>query len=261
MHTRYVMTGKPLHERRTRFWGQIYVINYALGIFTGLVMEFQFGLSWSGLSHYAGDIFGAPLAIETLVAFFLESTFLGLWIFGWHRLPKWLHLACIWLVALTAYASAFWIMVANSFLQNPAGAVERGDHLVLTDFGALVTNPMLTLALPHVIGAGLWTGGFVVMGASAYHLFKRTAEREFFTGSLRLGIVTAFVGSLITVGFGYAQFAPLSTFQPDKFEASPLTGISLGSMIGIGQLLQFLIMFVLLPTVYWLPRGAGPSRS
>ncbi|SNT49830.1 cytochrome d ubiquinol oxidase subunit I [Streptosporangium subroseum] len=254
MHTRYAVTGNPIHERMTRFWGQIYVTNYALGIFTGLVMEFQFGLSWSGLSHYAGDIFGAPLAIETLGAFFLESTFLGLWIFGWHRLPKWLHLACIWLVTLTAHVSAFWIMATNSFLQNPAGAVERGDHLVLTDFGALLTNPTLTMALPHVIGAGLWTGGFVVMGASAYHLFKRTSEREFFTRSLRLGVITSFVGSLITVGFGYAQFLPLSTLQPDKFEASALTGASLGAMIGIGQLLQLAIMFVLMPVVYWLPR-------
>jgi cytochrome bd ubiquinol oxidase subunit I len=254
MHTRYAVTGNPIHERMTRFWGQIYVTNYALGIFTGLVMEFQFGLSWSGLSHYAGDIFGAPLAIETLGAFFLESTFLGLWIFGWHRLPKWLHLPCIWLVTLTAYVSAFWIMATNAFLQNPAGAVERGDHLVLTDFGALLTNPTLTMALPHVIGAGLWTGGFVVMGASAYHLFRRTTEREFFTRSLRLGVITSFVGSLITVGFGYAQFMPVSTLQPDKFETSALTGASLGAMIGIGQLLQLAIMFVLMPVVYWLPR-------
>ncbi|MFF5206020.1 cytochrome ubiquinol oxidase subunit I [Streptosporangium sp. NPDC000396] len=253
MHTRYAMTGKPVHERMTRFWGQIYVINYALGIFTGLVMEFQFGLSWSGLTHYAGDIFGAPLAAETLGAFFLESTFLGLWIFGWHRLPRWLHLACIWLVTLTAYVSAFWIMMANSFLQNPAGAVERGGHLVLTDFGALAANPMLTMALPHVLGAGLWTGGFVVMGASAYHLFKRTAEREFFTRSLRLGVVASFVGSLITVGFGYAQFGPISQFQPDKFHTS-VAGSTLGFMLFIGQMLQFLIMFVLLPVAWWLPR-------
>lgn len=253
MHTRSVLTGRPIHERMTRFWGQIYVINYALGIVTGLVMEFQFGLSWSGLSHYAGDVFGAPLAIETLGAFFLESTFLGLWIFGWHRLPGWLHLACIWLVTLTAYASAFWIMVANSFLQNPAGAVVRGDHLVLTDFGALVTNPMLTMSLPHVLGAGLWTGGFVVMGASAYQLFRRTAEREFFTRSLRLGVVTAAVGSLVTVGFGYAQFGPVGRFQPGKFNESP-AGAGLGAMVTIGELLLFLILFVLLPTVYWLPR-------
>ncbi|GAA4573947.1 cytochrome ubiquinol oxidase subunit I [Planotetraspora kaengkrachanensis] len=245
MHTRYAVTGDPLHERMTRFWGQIYVINYALGIFTGLVMEFQFGLSWSGLSRYAGDVFGAPLAIETLVAFFLESTFLGLWIFGWHRLPRALHVTCIWLVTLTAYASAFWIMVANSFLQHPVGSVEQGGRLVLRDFGALLTNPNLVFALPHVISAGLWTGGFVLMGASAYHLFRRTAEREFFTRSLRIGVVTATIGSALTVGFGYAQFGVIEATQPGKFDAAPES--ALGLMIGIGQLLQFGVMFVLLP--------------
>lgn len=254
MHTRYAVTGKPVHERVTRFWGQIYVINYALGILTGLVMEFQFGMNWSGLSHYAGDVFGAPLAIETLGAFFLESTFLGLWIFGWHRLPRWLHVACIWVVTLTAYVSAFWIMVANSFLQNPAGAVERGGHLVLTDAGALLGNPALVFALPHVLGAGLWTGGFVVMGASAYQLFRRTAEREFFTSSLRTGVITALVGSLLTVGFGYAQFGTVAAVQPGKFDGGGLAGVGLGFMILIGQLLQFAVMFVLAPTVYWLPR-------
>ncbi|GHH69574.1 cytochrome ubiquinol oxidase subunit I [Streptosporangium violaceochromogenes] len=253
MHTRHTLTGDPVHERATRFWGQIYVINYALGILTGLVMEFQFGLNWSGLARYAGDVFGAPLAIETLVAFFLESTFLGLWIFGWRRLPRPLHLACIWLVTLTAYLSAFWVMAANAFLQNPAGAVERGGRLVLTDFGALVTNPTLTMALPHVIGAGLWAGGFTVMGASAYHLFRGTAERALFTGSLRLGVTTAFIGSLITVGFGYAQFGPISQLQPGKF-GSPPAGIGLGLMIAIGQPLQLALMFLMMPALYWLPR-------
>jgi len=253
MHTRYAITGKPVHERVTRFWGQIYVINYALGILTGLVMEFQFGMNWSGLTHYAGDVFGAPLAIETLGAFFLESTFLGLWIFGWHRLPTWLHVACIWVVTLTAYMSAFWIMVANSFLQNPAGAVEGNGHLVLTDFGALLTNPMLTMALPHVFGAGLWAGGFVLMGASAYQLFRRTAEREFFTSSLRTGVITSLVGSLLAVGVGYAQFGPISLFQPGKFDTG-LAPVGLGFMIAIGLPLQFFITFVLAPTVYWLPR-------
>ncbi|MCG5217454.1 cytochrome ubiquinol oxidase subunit I [Streptosporangium sp. KLBMP 9127] len=247
MQTRHAITGKPIFGRMTRFWGQIYVINYALGIFTGLVMEFQFGLSWSGLSHFAGDVFGAPLAIETLVAFFLESTFLGLWIFGWHRLPKWLHLACIWLVTLTAYASAFWIMVANSFLQNPVGSELRGDHLALTDFGALLTNPSLVFAFPHVISAGLWTGGFVIIGASAYHLLKRTAEQEFFTRSLRLGVVTALIGSLSTVGFGYAQFGAVGEVQPDKFDGAPLAAAGLGFMMLIGELLQFVVLFALLP--------------
>jgi cytochrome d ubiquinol oxidase subunit I len=207
MHTRWALSGRPLQERMTRFWGQIYVINYALGIVTGLVMEFQFGLSWSGLTHYAGDVFGAPLAMETLVAFFLESTFLGLWIFGWGRLPKWAHLACIWLVTATAYASAFYIMVANSFLQNPAGAVLSGGRLELTDFGALLTNKALVFSFPHVLGAGLFTGAMVLVGASAYQLRRRTAEVEFFTRSLRIGVVTASIGIFLTMGFGYAQFA------------------------------------------------------
>ncbi|GAA3446119.1 cytochrome ubiquinol oxidase subunit I [Planomonospora venezuelensis] len=254
MQTVWTVRGNPVHERMTRFWGQIYVINYALGIVTGLVMEFQFGLNWSGLSHYAGDVFGAPLAIETLGAFFLESTFLGLWIFGWHRLPRGLHLACIWIVTLTAYASAFWIMVANSFLQNPAGTVDRGGHLELVDFGALLTNPMLTMALPHVIGAALLTGGSVVMGASAYNLFRRTAEQEFFTKSLRLGVAVAAVGVAVTVAFGFAQFGPVGQFQPGKFDDKPLAGAGLGFMILIGELLQFVIVLFLLPVIRWLPR-------
>ncbi|WP_067173516.1 cytochrome ubiquinol oxidase subunit I [Microtetraspora niveoalba] len=250
IQTRHVITGKPVFERMARFWGQIYVINYALGVFTGLVMEFQFGLSWSGLSRFAGDVFGAPLAIETMAAFFLESTFLGLWIFGWGRLPRWLHLACIWLVALTAYASAFWIMVANSFLQNPAAAELRGDHLVLTDFGALLTNPSLVFALPHVLGAGLFTGSSVIIGASAYHLFRGTSEREFFVRSLRMGVVTALIGTLVTVAFGFAQFGTVGLVQPGKFNGGPAVGASLGFMILIGELALFGVMFVLTPLLF-----------
>ncbi|WP_214102998.1 cytochrome ubiquinol oxidase subunit I [Acrocarpospora catenulata] len=252
MHTRYVRSGNPEHERLTRFWGQIYLVNYALGIVTGLVMEFQFGLSWSGLTHYAGDVFGAPLAIETLLAFFLESTFLGLWVFGWHRLPKRLHLACIWLVTLTAYLSAFWIMVANSFLQNPAGAVLQGDRLVLTDFGALLANPTLQMAFPHVLSAGLLTGGAVMMGASAYQLFRRTAEREFFARSLRMGVITAFVGAFFVVSFGFAQIGPVESVQPNKWGANALAGVAVGNMISIGMLL-FLATGILLALLKWLP--------
>src|SRR3954465_10099015 len=138
MQTRWTLGGKPELLRMTRFWGRLYVINYALGIVTGIVMEFQFGLTWPGLSAFAGDVFGAPLAIETLVAFFLESTFLGLWIFGWGRLNRWVHLALIWRTAITAYASAFWIMVANGFLQHPVGYQEHDGVLRLVDFGALL---------------------------------------------------------------------------------------------------------------------------
>ncbi|WP_066361615.1 cytochrome ubiquinol oxidase subunit I [Herbidospora mongoliensis] len=256
MHTRYARTGNALDERMTRFWGQIYVTNYALGIVTGIVMEFQFGLSWSGLSHYAGDVFGAPLALETLIAFFLESTFLGLWIFGWHRLPKWLHLATIWLVTITAYASAFWIMVANSFLQHPAGSVRDGDVLRLDDFSALLTNPSLSMALPHVLSAGLTVGGFVVMGASAYHLFRKTPDQELFSRSLRMGIWTAFVGSMLVVGFGFAQFGPVTSVQPDKFVDKPVAAMALSLMILLGHLLQ-LAALALVVVVKWAPRWRG----
>ncbi|MFI7446604.1 cytochrome ubiquinol oxidase subunit I [Nonomuraea sp. NPDC049714] len=251
MHTRWALSGRPLQERMTRFWGQIYVINYALGIVTGLVMEFQFGLSWSGLTHYAGDVFGAPLAMEALVAFFLESTFLGLWIFGWGRLPKWAHLACIWLVTATAYASAFFIMVANSFLQNPAGAVLSGGRLELTDFGALLTNEALVFSFPHVLGAGLFTGAMVLVGASAYQLRRRTADVEFFTRSLRIGVVTASIGIFLTMGFGYAQFAGV---QEGKFQSGTPGLIPLGFMTEGGNLLALVVLFFMLPLIAVLPR-------
>ncbi|MBE1593132.1 cytochrome ubiquinol oxidase subunit I [Nonomuraea angiospora] len=251
MNTRWAMSGNPLHEAMTRFWGQIYVVNYALGIVTGLVMEFQFGLAWSGLSHYAGDVFGAPLAMETLVAFFLESTFLGLWIFGWGRLPRWAHLACIWLVTLTAYASAFYIMLANSFLQNPVGSVARGDRLELVDFGALLTNKSLVFSFPHVIGAGLFTGAMVLVGASAYQLRRRTEHVEFFTRSLRTGVVAAAIGIFVTTGFGYAQFAGV---QEGKFNDNVGAALPLGLMIEFGQLLALVVLFVMLPMIAVLPR-------
>jgi cytochrome d ubiquinol oxidase subunit I len=251
MHTRWALSGRPLHERMTRFWGQLYVINYALGIVTGLVMEFQFGLSWSGLTDYAGDVFGAPLAMEALVAFFLESTFLGLWIFGWGRLPKWAHLACIWLVTATAYASAFFIMVANSFLQNPAGAVLAGGRLELTDFGALLTNKALIFSFPHVLGAGLFTGAMVLVGASAYQLRRRTPEVEFFTRSLRIGVVTASIGIFLTMGFGYAQFAGV---QEGKYASGRPGMIPLGFMTEGGNLLALVVLFFMLPLIAVLPR-------
>src|SRR3954470_19192402 len=217
LQTRSVLGGRPVLERMTRFWGRIYVVNYALGIATGIVMEFQFGLNWSGLSTYAGDVFGAPLAIETLVAFFLESTFLGLWIFGWRRLKPWGDLALIWLVTITAYASAFWIMVANGFLQHPVGYQEHDGVLRLVDFGALLANPTFTAAFPHVVGAALTVGGVVVVGVSASHFIRPPTEVEFFRRSLRLGVVTTAIGTPFLVGAGIAQFPIVNEFQPDKF--------------------------------------------
>ncbi|WP_116204729.1 cytochrome ubiquinol oxidase subunit I [Amycolatopsis circi] len=234
MQTRATLRGGEQLHRMTAFWGRLYVVNYALGIVTGIVMEFQFGMTWTGLSAFAGDVFGAPLAIETLVAFFLESTFLGLWIFGRGRMNKWLHLAMLWLVTLTAYASALFIMVANSFLQNPVGSRMENGVLRLDDFGALFANPALVASLPHVIGAALLTGGFFVTGVSAYHFLKRTSEIDFFRRSLRIGVVTSLLGSVLVVQAGFAQFAEVAGYQPDKFKGSVSVGLPLGMMIMVG---------------------------
>jgi cytochrome d ubiquinol oxidase subunit I len=237
MQTRFTITGAPVHERMTRFWGRIYVINYALGIVTGIVMEFQFGLNWSGLATYAGDVFGAPLAMETLIAFFLESTFLGLWIFGWGRLNRWVHLSLLYLTALTAFASAFWIMAANGFLQHPVGYRVDGNVLRLDDFGALLSNPTFTAALTHVIFASVTVGGVFMTGISAYHFIRRTPEADFFRRSLRMGVVTTALATPSLIGAGFAQFPVIAQYQPLKTEAAPWLGAPLGFMIMIGMTL------------------------
>jgi cytochrome bd ubiquinol oxidase subunit I len=259
MQTKFTLTGNPVHERMTRFWGRIYVINYALGIVTGVVLEFQFGLNWSGLASYAGDVFGAPLAMETLIAFFLESTFLGLWIFGWGRLNKWVHLALIWLTALTAYASAFWIMAANGFLQHPVGYEERDGVLRLVDFGALLSNPTFGTALMHVIFAALTTGGVFVTGVSAYHFIKRTNEVDFFRRSLRLGVWTTALATPFLLGAGFAQFPIIGKYQPDKDSATPWIGAPLGFMILIGMTL-FMVSWATVPLLIrdWVIRMRFP---
>jgi cytochrome bd ubiquinol oxidase subunit I len=230
--TRWAMTGQPVYERMTRYWGQLYVINYAVGIATGLVMEFQFGLNWSGLSRLTGDVFGAPLAMETLIAFFLESTLLGMWIFGWGRLSRGVQLVLIWGVAITAYLSAFWVMVANAFLQHPVGyRIDGSGQARLTDFGALLGNPNLWFALFHVIAAALVVGGFFTAGVSAWHFARRRArpaetpraERRtddsdwaVYRRSIRMGLRHAMIGSILVVGFGFAQFSYIDDTQPTK---------------------------------------------
>ncbi|MFC4013253.1 cytochrome ubiquinol oxidase subunit I [Nonomuraea purpurea] len=216
VQTRATFGGRPVHLRMTRFWGQLYIVNYAMGIVTGLVMEFQLGLSWSGLTEYAGNVFGSALAIETLVAFFIESTFLGLWIFGWNRLNRWAHLALIWVVTLTAYASAFWIMVANGFLQNPVGHVVDGATLRLADLGAMVANPAAQVAFWHIMSGAMVVGGFFMAGVSAYHLRKRTAEQDLFRKSLRIGIGVALPATFAAATFGGIGF---ETLQPTKVAA------------------------------------------
>jgi cytochrome d ubiquinol oxidase subunit I len=216
IQTRATVSRNPVHQRMVRFWGQLYIINYAVGIVTGLVMEFQFGLSWSGLTHFAGNVFGSSLAMETLVAFFIESTFLGLWIFGWGRLNRWAHLAVIWVVTITAYLSAYWILVSNGFLQHPVGYTVDGGVLRLTDALAVLTNSNAIVAFVHVLGGAMITAGFFVSGVSAYHLFKRTADQEVFRKSLRIGVFVTLPALLLTVIAGGIQFGTAKEANPMK---------------------------------------------
>lgn len=208
--TRWAVTGKEVHERLTRFWGQLYIVNYAMGIVVGLAMEFQFGLHWSGLMTFAGEVFGAPLATETLVAFFLESTFLGMWIFGWRRLNRWVHTTLIWLVVLTAYLSAFWVMVANGFLQDPVGHVVEDGVARIDDFGALLTNPQAVGALLHIVPVCLLTGSVVMVGICSWHFLRGTPDIDFFRRSLRVAVVVGAVAATFAIAFGFEQFGYLT---------------------------------------------------
>lgn len=173
MQTMYVRSGEDVYKRMAKFWGKLFLINFAMGVVTGIVMEFQFGMNWARYSVFVGDVFGAPLAIEALLAFFLESVFLGVWIFGWDKLSKGVHLASIWLAAIGANLSALWILVANSFMQHPVGFEMDGGRAVMTDFWALLTNPYLWTQFPHTVLSGFTTGAFFVMGISAYHLVQK----------------------------------------------------------------------------------------
>ncbi|KAG1248597.1 hypothetical protein G6F68_013729 [Rhizopus microsporus] len=168
MESVYVMTGKEIWRRMTLFWGVLFGINFAMGVATGIVMEFQFGMNWSYYSHYVGDIFGAPLAIEGLMAFFLEATFVGLFFFGWNRLSKVKHLMVTWLMALGTNLSAIWILIANGWMQNPTGAVFNPEtmRMEVVDFMAVVFNPVAQAKFVHTVSAGYVTGAVFVLAIS-----------------------------------------------------------------------------------------------
>jgi cytochrome d ubiquinol oxidase subunit I len=219
METFYVRTGDPLYKRMTKFWGKLFLINFAVGVATGIVMEFQFGMNWSEYSRFVGDIFGAPLAIEALLAFFLESTFLGIWIFGWDKLPKGLHAAAIWLVAIGSNLSALWILIANSFMQEPMGYTLRNGRAEMTDFGALLANPHVWVQWPHVLFAGICTAAFFVLGISAYHLLRKT-DPDLFRRSFQIALVYGLIGSPLAGLVGHIQAQHMFKAQPMKMAAA-----------------------------------------
>jgi cytochrome d ubiquinol oxidase subunit I len=219
--SRYVATGNETYKRLTKFWGRIFLINFAAGVVTGIVQEFHFGMNWSGYARFMGDIFGAPLAIEALLAFYLESTFIGLWVFGWDKLSKKVHLAAAWLVAIGSNISALWILTANSFMQNPVGYAIENGRAVMTNFLALITNPNLPYQFFHVLAAGIATAGFLVMGFSAWHLLRKNeGDVEFFQKAFRWAAVFALIGALAVGLLGDLHGKFLGRTQPMKIAAA-----------------------------------------
>jgi cytochrome d ubiquinol oxidase subunit I len=219
--SRYVATGNETYKRMAKFWGKVFLINFAAGVVTGIVQEFHFGMNWSGYARFMGDIFGAPLAIEALLAFYLESTFIGLWVFGWDRLSKKMHLTAAWLVAISSNLSALWILIANSFMQNPVGYAIQNGRAVMTSFLALVTNPNLPYQFLHVLASGITTAGFIVLGFSAWHLWKKKeAALELFQKSFKWAAVYALIGIALVGFIGDAHGKFLGKHQPMKISAT-----------------------------------------
>lgn len=219
METQYVRTGNEMYKSMAKFWGNLFVINFAMGVVTGIVMEFQFGMNWAEYSRFVGDVFGAPLAIEALLAFFLESVFLGVWIFGWDKVSKGMHLAAIWLVAFGSNISALWILAANSFMQHPVGYTIENGRAVMTDFGALLTNPYLWTQFPHTVFAGFTTAAFFVMGISAYHLIRRQ-HPEFFHHSFQIATIFGLISIFMVILIGHSQAQRMVQVQPMKMAAA-----------------------------------------
>ncbi len=218
MQTKWYRSGDPDYLRMTKFWGKLFLINFAIGVVTGITLEFQFGTNWSRYSIFVGDVFGSLLAIEATSAFFLESTFLAVWFFGWDRISKKLHLASIWLVAIGSNLSAFWILAANAWMQSPVGYEIRNGRAELTDFFAVIFQPFEVLEFIHTIGGAYILAGFFVLGISAWHLLRRN-EQTFFRKSFSLAAVWTLVFALFEVLQGHMNAEILHHKQPMKLAA------------------------------------------
>jgi len=221
LQTAWLVKKDPAYLRLTKFFGKIFLINFAVGVVTGIVQEFQFGMNWSAYSQFVGNVFGAPLAMEALLAFFMESTFIGLWIFGWNKLSPRLHLATIWLAAFGTSLSAYFILAANSWMQHPVGyRVDPATHkVVLTSIVALLTNSTAIAAWIHVFTAALMVTAAVLIAVSAWHV-GRKSQLEVFRRSLRLGLVLMLTAGIATAVTGDVQARLMDTQQPMKMAAA-----------------------------------------
>ncbi len=218
METMYVRTGNELYKNMTKFWGKLFLINFALGVVTGITLEFQFGTNWSRYSAYVGDIFGPLLAIEATVAFFLESTFVAVWAFGWNKVSKKVHCFAIWAVAVAGNLSAVWIILANGFMQHPVGYVLRNGRAELESFFDLVTNPYAWGQFFHTITGSWMLGGFFILGISAWHLVRKS-NIEFFRASVRIAAPFTLALALLVALAGHQQGMSVAEYQPVKLAA------------------------------------------
>jgi cytochrome bd ubiquinol oxidase subunit I len=250
--TAWVRTGREKWLKLTKFYGHLFLINFAMGVVTGIVQEFQFGMNWSAYSRFVGDIFGAPLAIEALLAFFLESTFLGLWIFGWDRLSPRLHAACMWLAAIGTALSAYFILAANSWMQHPVGyrynpAKHREE---LTDFWAVMTNKAQLVTFPHTIAGCFLVAGGLVTAVGMWHVLRGSADAAYRT-AVRAGAITTLIAAAATLITGDTQGKVMTSYQPMKMAAAealyhtaqpaPFSIITIGTLDGSKPLFEITI--------------------
>ncbi|MCU0599829.1 MAG: cytochrome ubiquinol oxidase subunit I [Desulfobacterales bacterium] len=218
METKYARTGDETYLSMTKFWGKLMLINFALGVVTGITLEFQFGTNWSRYSAYVGDIFGSILAIEATTSFFLESTLIGVWVFGWQKLSRKAHATVMWLVALAGNLSGLWILIANGWMQHPVGYVIKNGRAELDNFLAVVTNKFAILEFLHTISGAYVLSAFFVMGVSAYHLLKKN-QIEFFTRSFRIALVFGLASSIFVAAIGDTHGVHVTQVQPAKLAA------------------------------------------
>ncbi len=259
LQTMWHRTGNERYLKLTKFYGKLFLINFAMGVVTGIVQEFQFGMNWSDYSRFVGDIFGAPLAIEALVAFFLESTFIGLWIFGWDRLPKRLHLAAIWAAAIGTNLSAYFILAANSFMQNPVGfrINPESGRAELTDFVAVLTNKVALVTFPHTLAGAFLVAGSLMVTVGLWHVMRNrdSADTAAYRFATKLGSWVVLFSSALVVLTGDIQGKIMTDVQPMKMAAaeglytteSPasFSVLTVGSLDGSRELFAIKIPYLL----------------
>ncbi len=216
--TKYVKTGDADYKRAAKFWGKLFLINFALGVVTGITLEFQFGTNWSSYSKYVGDIFGSLLAIEATLAFYMESTFVGLWLFTWDKVKPAVHATFIWIVAISSNLSALWILIANGWMQNPVGYVLRNGRAELDNFITVITNPFGLIEFIHTVSGAYILAGFFVLGVSAWHLLRKN-ETQFFTKSFKVAATFTLIFALVEVFNGHIHGSEVAKVQPAKLAA------------------------------------------